>query len=259
MASGFDMQVDLSETYQRCIYFSGLYDPYLTRLFKQLLEPGDVMVDGGANIGYFSLFAARRVGKRGAVHAFEPVPATFEALSANIALNGCTTIRANRLALSRCAEELCFEIPTDTRSGAALGRLATIALRGCGPRVTVPACALDDYAASSDIAAIKLVKLDLEGSELAAIEGMQRLLAERRIAYLICELNTVLLDALGIPHSAIRQVLREYGYRCFYISHYIGFWRVEHVDLIDASHPGVSDRYGDYLFVAPGMPIPERI
>lgn len=72
MAGGFKMLVDLSESYERSIYYSGLYKPYLTRLFKQLLLPGDTLIDGGANIGYFSLLAAKYVGEQGNVHAFEP-------------------------------------------------------------------------------------------------------------------------------------------------------------------------------------------
>jgi FkbM family methyltransferase len=261
MAEGFKMSLDLSESYERRMYYSGLYATYLTRLFKRLVEPGDTVIDGGANIGYFSLLAAKRLGKHGTVHAFEPIPHTFEVLNENIRLNGFSNIHAKQRALTRNAGELRFEIPTDVYSGKSLGRLATTALLGSGSQLTVPACTLDEYAALSDINSIKLVKLDVEGSEVEAIAGMQHLLSYHRISYLICELATTLLDKMGISYSAMQAALKEHGYRCYYINCYIGYTRMEHLHLVAIPfedkpvEPG-DYLYGDYLFVAPGMPIP---
>lgn len=259
MTRGFKMLVDLGESYERRIYYSGLYGAHLTRLFKQLLEPGDTMIDGGANIGYFSLLAAKCVGEHGHVHSFEPIPRTFEDLNRNIHLNSFFNIRANNRALWRSAVELCIEIPTDTITGNAVGRLATIAPLDRGQKVTVPATTLDEYAAVTGITTVKLVKLDIEGSEVAAIAGMHQLLSEHRVSYLICELNTTLLDKLGIPHSAMRVALQNYGYSCYYINCYKGFARTEHLALVDTSLGETPDLYGDYLFVAPGMPVKNRL
>ena len=80
MAAGFSLHVDLSSKNQRRMYFSGLYEPNVTRLFQTLLTTGDTVIDGGANIGYYSLLGSQCVGEGGAVHAFEPVPSTFRAL-----------------------------------------------------------------------------------------------------------------------------------------------------------------------------------
>lgn len=254
MASGFQMYVDLRESYERRMYFSGHYAPHLTRLVKRFLAPGDTFVDGGANIGYFSLLAAKRVGKQGSVHAFEPIPQTFQALQENIHLNGFTQICANCQALSEKAGELCFELPVDAASGNGLGRLATVVPLGRGPAVTVAAGTLDAYADQANLSFIKFIKLDLEGSEVAAIKGMRTLLNEHRIGYLVCELNTVLLDALAIPHATMRLMLQEYGYRSYYISPRLRGY----LNLIDTSLMDKPDRYGDYLFLAPTMPIPEQ-
>ncbi len=255
MTCGFKMLVDLSESYERRIYYSGLYNPHLTHLFKQFLAPGDTVVDGGANIGYFSLLAAKCVGKDGHVHAFEPIPQTFETLNENIRLNGLSYIHTHRRALAEHTGDLCLEVPTESTTGNTVGRLATVALLGRGPTVMVPSCTLDEYATHLGLTSIKLVKLDIEGSEVAAIAGMHRLLSERRISYLICELNTFLLDGLGIPYSAMRKALSDHDYRCYYINSYIGFARMEHMDLVDISLVDMPDLYGDYLFAAPTMPV----
>ncbi len=259
MAEGFKMDLDLSESYERRMYYSRLYAPHLASLFKHLLMPGDTVIDGGANIGYFSLFAAKYVGEHGSVHSFEPVLQTFEALNKNIRLNSFTNIHTNRLALTRSAGELCFEIPTDTHTGNPLGRLATTAQLGRGPQVTVPAGTLDEYADRSGITSIKLVKLDIEGSEVAAIAGMRKMLSEHRISYLICELSTILLDEMGIPYSAMQEALSEHGYSCYLIKCGGAWIGVEPVDLVATSLEDTLPIHGDYLFVAPGMTIPRNM
>ncbi len=258
MASGFRMLLDLGKPYERRSYYSGVYDAHLTRLCKLLLRSGDTVIDGGANIGYMSLLAAKCVGKYGCVHAFEPVPPTFEILQKNIQLNNFSNIRPNRLALAQKAGALCFALPVDACTGKTLDRLATLAQLRDGLRFEVPACTLDEYAASSAITSIRLLKLDLEGGEVGAIAGMRQLLSERRISYLISEFNPPLLDELGIPHSALQVALRKYGYRCYRVHYYVGFARVEYLRLLDTSCENAPDEFGDYLFVAPGLPVPGK-
>ena len=72
----------------RRIREEGIWEPYETSLLLSMLRPGDVFVDVGANIGYFSVLAASVVGDDGAVFAFEPDPDNFRLLRRNVALNG---------------------------------------------------------------------------------------------------------------------------------------------------------------------------
>jgi FkbM family methyltransferase len=259
MREGFDMRLNIGESYERAMYYSGLYNPYLTRLFKRLLTPGDTVVDGGANIGYFSLLAARRLGHYGSVHSFEPIPATFDTLCENIRLNGYTTITANCQALAQQAGELHLEVPVEAGTSQSLGRLATIAQRAQGPQIRAQTVAIDDYADSMGITSIKLAKLDIEGSEVAAIAGMRRLLSAQRIAYLLCELNTILLDLLNIPRSAMRHALNEHGYEAYYVRSVGGYRRRAQVELVPVMSMKQPDIYGDYLFVAAGAPRPSGV
>ena len=71
----------------RRIREDGIWEPYETSLLLRLLQPGDVFVDVGANIGYFSVLAASLVGEQGAVFSFEPDPNNYRLLCANMALN----------------------------------------------------------------------------------------------------------------------------------------------------------------------------
>ena len=76
------------QTISRRIREDGIWEPYETSLLLSMLQPGDVFVDVGANIGYFSVLAAVVVGEGGAVFAFEPDPDNFRLLRDNVALNG---------------------------------------------------------------------------------------------------------------------------------------------------------------------------
>jgi FkbM family methyltransferase len=78
---------------------TGIWEPQETQFLLDTLRPGDVFVDVGANIGYFSLLASRLVGSSGAVLAFEPEFANYTLLEANCRRNGCDNIRCFRAAL----------------------------------------------------------------------------------------------------------------------------------------------------------------
>lgn len=252
MQAGYAMRLDLQDTFQRVMYFAGTYEPGATRLFERVLQPGDTIIDGGANIGYFTLLAARCVGRTGAVHSFEPIPNTCQALDANVTLNDFACVRTNCLALSDHSGTLEFEVPIDTSNGRQLGWAATQAIMGRGPKVTVRACTLDEYASVQKINRIRLVKLDLEGGEMAAVAGMRQLLSEGRIDYLITEVNSFLLDPLGIPHDALRKTLTRMGYRCFQVREG-AFGRPKLVDPETQRRP---DEDSEYLFVSSGAPVP---
>jgi FkbM family methyltransferase len=257
MREGFRMSLDRRAPVERKMYYSGIYNPWLTHMFKRLLRSGDTMVDGGANIGFFSLLGAKCVGRCGAVHAFEPIPATFAQLSENIKLNSVANIHINRVALGSEAGETDFEMPQEADTRLDLNRLATSVLTGRGPRIAVRMRTLDEYAEAEGVGHIRFIKLDIEGGEVAAIGGMRQLLSSRRVDYFICEVNVPLLERQGLKASAIRDALTSYGYEAYLISGAGGFKRPVSVNLIHSSKMPKQDIYGDYLFVAPGLSAPQ--
>lgn len=213
MSPGFRMSLDERDPLQRLIAAQRVYEPEVSWIYPYLLTSGDVAVDGGAHVGYLSLLMARSVGARGEVHAFEPIPSTFERLTANIALNPWARVRPQPLALGDRSGMLALEVPIDPEGTSLLAWGASAVQLRRGRSEERPVVSLDTYAAQRGITKIKLLKLDLEGTELSAIAGARRLLAERRVTYLVCELNQFLLDAQGLRYDALRATVAPYGYR----------------------------------------------
>jgi len=73
-------------------FTTGTYEPVITNLFERLIEPGMVVADVGAHIGYFTLLATRQVDSTRKVYTFEPAPSNYDLLLKNIALNGYENI-----------------------------------------------------------------------------------------------------------------------------------------------------------------------
>jgi len=88
---GLRFHLDL-RTYPDCCMAFGLYELDTARIIRKLLRPGDTFVDGGANIGYFSLIAAKAVGPAGRVHAFEPQPDNRRRLEEHVAMNSLSKV-----------------------------------------------------------------------------------------------------------------------------------------------------------------------
>jgi FkbM family methyltransferase len=214
---GFSMRLDVNDPLQRGIADRGMYEPEVSWIYPYLLSPGDVVVDGGAHVGYLTLLASRCVGPRGSVHSFEPIAATHTQLAANVALNHSVNVRLNRVALADRTGALDLEVPIDPAGTALLAWGASVVRLRRGASERVDAICLDDYATEHEIGAIRLVKLDLEGGERRAIEGMRRLLEEGRVAYLVCELNKFLADAAGERYDSVRHALAALGYRCYFL------------------------------------------
>jgi FkbM family methyltransferase len=134
--------------------------------FRQLIAPGQVVLDVGANIGAHTLCFAKLVGPEGAVLAFEPQRIVYQMLCGNIALNALTNVFANHLALGREAGTVLVPQPDyalpGNFGGIALGSFAS------GERVSV--VALD----SLDLPRCDFVKIDVEGMERDVLEGAAR-------------------------------------------------------------------------------------
>jgi hypothetical protein len=88
---GLRMRLDISVDFERDIYLN-TSNLEMVSLFRRLLRPGDVVVDGGANLGFLSLVAWQCVGPIGKVYAFEPQPTTLALLRENVELNRAANI-----------------------------------------------------------------------------------------------------------------------------------------------------------------------
>ena len=91
-AVGGRMGVDRKSLLGRVVAISGEWEPHVTNEFRKRLAPGDVCVDVGAHVGYYTLLASRLVGSGGHVYAFEPAPVCHRALLGNLERNGCANV-----------------------------------------------------------------------------------------------------------------------------------------------------------------------
>jgi FkbM family methyltransferase len=158
----------LSGLVQRRLFHFGVFEPNLSDWMWRTLSEGDVMVDVGANVGYFTLLAARAVGPRGAVVAVEAAPSTFAALEANVARNGAANVRTLNVAANDRDDTLpIYTIPGEEHAGG-----ASLA-RAVGPQEAIVAARpLCDLLTADEIARVRVIKVDVEGAEAAVIRGL---------------------------------------------------------------------------------------
>jgi FkbM family methyltransferase len=210
---GFKLNVDLSDWLGRHFYVTGEYEPATTRVVKALLKPGDRVIDIGANLGYFTMLAAHLVGPKGHVMAFEPVPVVRQLLENNIRLNAFGNCEVRKEALSNCSPGMVtlHEGPRDHRGVSSMRALEDAALHH-----QVPVGRFDELI--QDKQKVSLVKIDVEGAELLALQGMRNCLECDR-PDLIVEITDSFLRSMG--HSAIMlcQYLHQLGYAMYRIEH----------------------------------------
>jgi FkbM family methyltransferase len=207
---GFRLQIDGSSQTGRILYATGEYESETSRLVQRLLSPGQTMIDVGANIGYFTVVGARAVGPKGHVVAFEPVAAVREQLLRNVRLNHLANVTVREEALSARSGATVFFTPEHDTGMATLRPLPTSA------QVNVVQARLDDLWDSAQ--PIALIKIDVEGAEMAALEGMSECLY-RHSPDLIVEVTDGYLRALGSSAALLAQFLTDRGYSMYWIDH----------------------------------------
>jgi FkbM family methyltransferase len=153
-----------------------LFERTEMKLVAKLLRPRMKVVDAGANIGLYSLLAARCVGDDGQIWSFEPSQTTYKFLLDNLALNGMRTVETHRLALSDVKGELTLR--AERGFGDLYRHLDYTGSASEGDMVeSVAVVTLDDFASSQEIDQIDFLKIDVEGGELCLLKGAQRLLS----------------------------------------------------------------------------------
>ena len=180
-------------------------------LTKRLLAPGDVFVDGGANVGLFTLAAAARVGASGKVIAFEPAREVRLRLTENVTLNRLVQVDIVPFALSAAPGEATFR--SFDLAGAGLNHLSPVDGEG-GHVESVTLTTLDSAVSPTDRRRLTLIKLDLEGAEHAALRGASEILREIR-PDIIVEIEGAHLARLGSSVRDVAELLRGHGYQFF--------------------------------------------
>jgi FkbM family methyltransferase len=174
----------------------GTYEPEAQRVFRDAVHDGDVVYDVGANVGFFTLIAAKHAGARGAVYAFEPVARNLAILRRHVAMNGASSVRVLELALSSAPGVARFA----SGANASMGKL------DAAGEVEVRVETLDRLVASGEIAPPRFIKMDVEGAEHDVLTGAATILARDR--------PTLLLSTHGYEiHERCCALLRAHQYQ----------------------------------------------
>ena len=171
---------DTRDILQQYLYYFGIWEPNLTHWIVGRLRPGDTFIDVGANIGYYSLLAAKSVGRNGSVVAIEASPTIFRQLEANLRLNGVANVRGVNVAVSDCEGIARLFRGPATNAGLSTIVADEAAPNDCQFECEVATAPLHKLLTSDEIAKARLIKIDVEGAEWPAITGMSPLFSDAR-------------------------------------------------------------------------------
>lgn len=208
------MNLRLDEHMQSQIFWYGAYSRDILLVIKNLLKPGMVVVDAGANVGEITLVSAKQVGTLGHVYAFEPLVETAEKLSRNVQLNEFQNVHIQRCGLAENSGfGSIYRSSSRFDDGSVHDGLATLypsSLRNSKVG-EIELVSLDDFCVRTGIEKLNLVKIDIEGAELSALKGAVQSLRKFN-PFLIIEVQGPTARQAGYEPRDILSFLRPMGY-----------------------------------------------
>ena len=207
--------IDPKEAFYRHAYFTGEYEPGVSRVLRAILQPGDTCVDAGANIGWHTVHMAQAVGPTGHVHAFEPHPQMHAILAANILNNGfADRVTAHAVGLMDREQELTIRRP----AGHSAAHASVSPSMNGGTAHIIRTDALDSVLGCAKVAHCRLMKLDIEGAERSALAGARQLLGRPDPPVLLVEAAVQTSAGFGYtPNDILDDVASRAKYRTFIV------------------------------------------
>ena len=190
-------------------FINNEYEPAITKLMLETARPGDVVLDVGANIGYFTVLLAQKVGPQGKVFAFEPSPDNFALLRKNVETNGFSNVVLINKAVSDRQQTLRLYLSKEN-----MGDHRIYDSGDARESVVVDCVSLDACLASTP-AKIRLLKMDVQGAEFQVLQGMQSLLNKNPDIILFMEFWPHGLFRSGADPQALLDFLHEQKFILF--------------------------------------------
>jgi len=187
-------------------------EEFETELFKKEIKRGDVVLDIGANIGYYTLIAAQPVGENGKIFAFEPDPANFALLQQNVKAFGYQNIIVVQNAVTSKTGKLKLYLAKDSKADHRI-----YDSQGDREFIYVEVVKLDDYFKNFD-GKIDIIKMDIQGAEMGAIEGMRLLLHKNKELKLFTEFWPSGLKQFGVEPEEYLRLLIELNFTLYDIN-----------------------------------------
>lgn len=186
-----------------------IWEAHETHWIIQNIREGDIVLDIGANVGYYTLIAAKLVGEKGRVYAFEPEPVNFEILGQNVKLHGFQNVVLEQKAVSD--ENGSIKLYLDELNK---GHHRIYQTEQNRSSIDVEAVTLDDYF-SNYTGKIDFVKIDTEGAEVVILKGMEKILNENENIRMAVEFWPVGLNGFGAKGEELLSILQSHDFILF--------------------------------------------
>ncbi len=200
---GFKLRIDpvYDDGVEESIYYTGTYEKGTLYVIKKILNKGDLFIDVGANIGLMSIYASSLVSDTGRVVAFEPNPATMGILKSNIELNSISNIETSDYAIGNTEQASKIYERKDLNRGCA----SLIKTENEAVIYDIHIIPLSQYFITKE--RIGLIKIDIEGYELAALEGAKEILTGDTPPKLIVECSEMRENTHGFNTDDLYEFL----------------------------------------------------
>lgn len=252
MQGGSTVIVDANEPdFGRAIVDSGAWEPHVISAIVSSLRPGDVYVDIGGNVGVMAFNAAKAVGPTGKVIAFEPNPRNTMAFQRGMLANGTENVRLFAMAVSDVPRMVSITRMSNAKTSTTIDPLQT--------NYVVQALPADELLAGEP--RIDFIKIDIEGFELPALQGLSQTLARHK-PLVLCEFNPLCLGEAGFTPSILADRIFDLTDEVQVIDHsderfpvrstseLIAFWEKRDREVVEAGHLAPGCVHFDLLFRA---------
>jgi FkbM family methyltransferase len=205
---GHRMHLDAADSLRLSVF--GIHEPEETHWIEANVPVGGVVIDIGANIGYYTLLLARRVGPTGRVYAFEPDPTNFALLRENTTLNGYENVVLEQKAVSNISATATLHQSDSNTGDHRLYQTSDEVRRS----IRVESTRLDDYFRDINTR-IDYIKMDIQGAECLTVAGMGQLLSQHPEVIVTSEFWPKGLSAAGCDPAEYLVSFEKRGY-CLY-------------------------------------------
>ena len=190
-----------------------IYEPNQTEIVKKYVHKGDIVIDIGAHVGYYTLLMAQLVGKNGKVYSFEPDPVNFQLLKKSVEINGFENVVLIQKAVSNITDKVKLFLGDDD---SAINRIYDAKLGDAKESIEVESITLDEYFQDNS-ESLNFIKIDSEGSEAKIVNGMQQLLSENRKLVMMTEFFPFLIQKSGNDPNQHLKLLEKAGFHLYNI------------------------------------------
>ena len=242
---GFDLELDPNDFIAKLLLKDKIFEAPESELVARLVRPNDICVDAGCQVGYYSCLLAKLVGEGGRVYSFDANPRACETTRSNLALNNMRCVEVTQVALADRRGDVRFHVSTDDQTG--LSSLGPIAAQR--EIITVACVRLDDFLAQRNVEHIRLLKVDVEGSEDIVLRGLGTFLTDHRVDFIVAECYDERLKLMNTSTERVWGLLHSAGYVAW-----------AHEQSLEWSATTEVRSRGDcnYLFVSPSAELPFR-